>query len=249
MIRLVGLLVVMVSLVVVRPERVWAFSAPFQAESIFSVDTEEIGLRLVSEGTLRESGGEATLPGFQAIYRFVSFLELELSLPLELRSRTGSSTRYGLASASVGLSVRPYQARGESWLPSLGVSPKLQFPSPCGVGSEHVRAYFPIIVEKKLGAWSALANLALGLDPEPGNRHTVFVGAILTRPVSDSFGLGAELFFRSSSSVEAPSVLGFNLGAKYQSGRQALYASLGRGLRNARRTNRFSAYLAYQISF
>lgn len=177
------------------------------------------------------------------------FLELDVSLPLELRSRTGSATRYGFASASIAVAARLFDARSGSWLPSVGFAPELQLPSPSGIGSDVVRAYIPAILEKSIGAWSALANLALGINAGGGNRKYGFIGVVLTRRVSGQLGLGAELFFRSSPSADMPSTLAFNVGGKYQSGSQALYFSVGRGLLNARSTNELSGYLAYQISF
>ena len=61
--------------------------------------------------------------------------------------------------------------------------------------------------------------------------------------------IGAELFHQTANTIGGKESTGFNIGAIYDfDEHNHLLMSAGRGLQNASDTNRFSWYIAYQIT-
>lgn len=228
-----------------------AFTAPFQTESLFSVDPGQTGFRAVTTYTLQQGYALFDLPRFEGFYRFHNDIEVDIAIPVELS--IGSSTYYNYGSTTVVLNYRIHDSSNESWIPSIGVGPQLSFPSALGdhhIGTSYMHGYLPLIAEKDFGPWNAVGNLAVGINPGSGEKSYGFAGASLTREITQPLRLGAELYYQSSPQTGLKDVVAFNVGGKLKLGNnQQLYFAVGRGLVNGANADRFHTYFAYQINF
>ena len=71
------------------PERAFGFAAPFETESIFSVNPGQIGLRMVTTYEHQQDDVSMNLPKLEGLYRFSENAELDVSVPVELDIESG----------------------------------------------------------------------------------------------------------------------------------------------------------------
>ena len=84
----------------------------------------------------------------------------------------------------------------------------------------------------------------------PEAKNNWFFGWQVSRQINEHLSLGAELFHETESATGEGSSSGFNIGTVYDINEQHhLLLSAGKGLRNANRTNQFSSFIAYQLTF
>ncbi|RED41876.1 hypothetical protein BJ123_10238 [Rhodopseudomonas thermotolerans] len=240
------------SAVVGSAPEAFGFAAPFQTSSTFSVDPGQFGIRAIATYLWRRGADEIAIPRTEAMYRISKNLEFDFSLPFEARSEADTFT-YGPGSAELALGYRVLDAPDGSWLPSIGFAPQISLPSVSsqyGIGSSHLRGYFPVIFEKSFGKWSLIGNIAYGLNPGADNRDYVYVGQAISREVTDHLSLGLNAYYQSATSRTTPETAGLEFGGKYKlADKQHLYFSVGRAFLNASQTNQFRSYLGYQIVF
>jgi hypothetical protein len=89
-----------------------------------------------------------------------------------------------------------------------------------------------------------------GINPGGGNKNYWLFGLGAGRAVTVDLWLGVEAFHQSADKTSNAVTTGFNLGATYDvSKQQQLLLILGRGVQNADRTNQFTGYLGYRVTF
>jgi hypothetical protein len=231
-----------------------AFQAPFQTESTFSVDDPgDAAIRAIGSYWQRENNIQTRLPQLQGLYRVSKTLEIDVSVPFQTDTQPSTGTHYALGSSSIEVCYRFFKPEDKSWLPSFGTCPQVYIPSAApqyGIGTGYVHGYLPLIIEKDIGKWSLVGNVAVGINPGDGNRDYLFIGQSVTRELTEDWSIGGDIYFESSKSEGRKDTAAMELGAKYSiDKKQNIYLSVGRAFLNPENTDEFHSYFVYQITF
>jgi hypothetical protein len=82
------------------------------------------------------------------------------------------------------------------------------------------------------------------------DRSLTFLGGVALYQVTDDLQLGGEAFLQTAETPGEEDAPGFNLGGSYALTQNLhLLFSAGQGLANQPTTNRFSTYLALQVTY
>ena len=135
-----------------------------------------------------DNGTRAGSFGFDLNYGPVDDVQLTATLPLDFDSAVGTGAEVG----DVELGVKWRILDDERHHRSLAVFPRVILPTARGGG----RADFllPVWGQQDLGKWSIFGGGGYTIHPGPGNRDYWQEGLAVTREVSDSLTLGAEVF-------------------------------------------------------
>ena len=88
------------------------------------------------------------------------------------------------------------------------------------------------------------------INPGAANKNYWFAGWLLQRQVTQRLALGGEVFHQTADTDGGPDSNGFNLGGIYDiDDNNHILFSAGRGVQHAAATDRFSYYVAYQLTF
>lgn len=231
---------------------VLAFQAPFQTTSTFSVDNPgDFGFRAIGTDLQRQGENQASLPELEVMYRISKSFEIDVGVPFQTDTQEG--LHYALGSVRASFDYRFFDPPDKSWLPSLSVAPQILLPSAApeyGIGTGYVHAFLPLIIEKDIGNWSLVGNVAYEINPGDGNRDYVFIGASATHPITDDWSLGGDIYYQSSTSIGTKDTVGVEVGAKYNLGKKEnLYFAIGTAVLNTVNTNEVNTFLGYQITF
>ncbi len=142
-------------------------------------------------------------------------------------------------------------ARGElRSVPQIGVFPLVELPSGSeakGLGEGHAQILLPLWLQKSWGTWTSYGGVGYWLETGAGTRDSWFLGWQLQRRVSTKAVLGAELFHTTAKQSETGPETRVNLGAVIDlSEAHHVLLSAGRGIEGS---NRFQAYVGYQLTF
>jgi hypothetical protein len=116
-----------------------------------------------------------------------------------------------------------------------------------GLGNGDPQFFIPLWIQKSWGPWTTYGGGGYWINPGTGNRDYGFVGWEIQRDITKQFTLGAEIFHQTASTVGGDSHTGFNIGTiiNITDNHHILFSS-GRDIDGS---NRFSFYVAYQLTF
>lgn len=225
---------------------------PFVTDDPEPTDYRHVELYVAYEQTKTRSGLEGALPEVELNVGAAPDLQLSVSLPLAFSRPMGAPNREGLGDVSLGAKYRLLQESEST--PMAAFYPSVTVPggnSKLGLGSGASQIYLPFWIQKSWGEWQSYGGGGYLIDHGAGAKNHWFFGWQVQKNLSDKLYLGAELFHMTESAQGVGSTTGFNLGGGYSfTGNHHLVFSAGRGLsRNSERTNRFSSYLAYELTF
>jgi hypothetical protein len=120
-----------------------------------------------------------------------------------------------------------------------------------GLGNGATHVFLPVWLQKKWGEWQSYGGGGgYWINHAEGARNHWFFGWQVQKEISEHVTLGGELFHSTEQATGEESSTGFNLGGSYNfDEHNHLLFSAGKGLANASTTNRFSSYLAYQLTW
>ncbi len=227
--------------------------APYVTDDPEPTEFGHFEIDLAAQYTARSGERSGALPSLEIDYGALPNLELQVIAALAFDRRSSATTRVGAGDTEIGLKYRMIEEDKEGWRPALAVFPQVFLPTGDegrGLGTGHTHYFLPLWIGKELGDWHAFGGSGYTVDPGAGNRNSWFLGSGVTRKVDNSLTLGGEVFHSTASEAGRKSTTGFNLGAVYDfSDNQHLLVSAGRGLQNATTTNRFTSFVAYQLTF
>ncbi len=201
-----------------------------------------------------DTGGVA--PGMEFNYGIIPNGQLHLAVTggtFDLP--TGSPAQYGPGDTEIGFKYRFIQEDKDGARPMVGVFPMVEAPTgnhSRALGAGHVRVYLPLWLQKSLGDWTTYGGGGywINRDDEFGDKNYWFFGWLLQKKVTDRLTIGGEIYHQTANNIAAVDSTGFNVGAIYDlDEHNHLLVSAGRGLQNASRTNLYSWYLAWQITY
>jgi hypothetical protein len=202
---------------------------------------------LASQHAKDKDGWSGTAPHFEVNYGAFPNLQLHLIAPLAYVSPNDGPSHYGFGDLELGAKYRFIQET--DWRPQVGTFPIFDLPtgsSSRGLGSGHLRTFLPIWFQKSLGPWQSYGGGGYWINPGFENKNYWFFGWQVQREFSKAITLGAELFCATPPARGEGGQTGFNVGTivNFTNGHHLLF-SVGRDIHGQ---NRFSSYIAYQLT-
>ena len=228
---------------------VWA-GPPFRTDDPEPVEYQHWEVYIFSAATLVQGDTNGVLPGVEVNYGVVPDIQLHAVVPLAFDKPSGSGMQNGIGDIELGAKYRFIHEDENGWQPQVGVFPLIEVPTGDAnkaLGAGQTRIYLPVWLQKSVGKWLTYGGGGYWINPGVGNQNYWFTGWLLQRQVTEQLALGGEVFHQTADTLGGKGSSGFNLGGVYDfSENHHLLFSAGRGLENARMTNGFSYYLAFQ---
>ncbi len=222
-------------------------------------------INMFSLGNDAAAGWGGTLPGVEVNYGALPGLQLHVIVQQGYQAAQGGDFGVAFADVELGAKYRFLNPGDDDWFPQAGVFPTIEIPSGnprLALGTGHAQVYLPLWLQKDFRPWSIYGGGGYWINPGAGNNNYGFFGVAVTRQVTEPLNIGLELFHQTETGAVAPATplsspglgvsaqTGFNVGLVYDvSNTWHLLASGGTGLQNRATTNRFSYYLALQLTF
>jgi Putative MetA-pathway of phenol degradation len=203
-------------------------------------------------GTLVQGGGSAALPWIDANYGLLPDVQLHVQPQLDY-VRTEAGTEFGIGDTEIGVKYRLIKEDEQGLTPMVSIYPLIEIPTgnhDRGLGDGVVRTFLPIWAEKTLGKWTVYGGGGFWINPGPAGKNAWFLGGVALYQVTDNLQLGGEAFLQTAEAPGEKDAPGFNLGGSYALTQNLhLLFSAGQSLANQSTTNRFSNYLALQVTY
>jgi len=224
---------------------------PFMTDDPEPVEYQHHELYIASQQTLTRDGRAGTLPHIEYNYGPAPDLHLHIIVPYVFNSPTGEATQRGLGDIELGVKYRFVQETETT--PMVGTFPILLTNTgdrDKGLGSGGSQLFLPIWIQKKWGEWQSYGGGGYWISHSPDIKNHWFAGWQIQKEISEHLTLGAEIFHSTEQVAGQGASTGFNVGGYYNiDEHNHLLFSAGRGLQNADLTNKFSSYLAYQLTW
>jgi hypothetical protein len=224
---------------------------PFQTDDPEPVDLHHYELYVGSQQTLTSNGRSGTMPHLEFNYGALPNMQLHIVVPYAFNRQAGGSTQRGVGDTELGVKYRFVQETDT--MPSIGVFPLYEAPtgnSDRGLGNGAYQLYLPVWLQKSWGKWTTYGGGGYWINHATDGRNNWFFGWLLQRELSEHLTLGAEVFHRTEQLKGQGASSGFNVGGSYNiDEHKHILFSAGRGLQNASATNKFSSYIAYQLTY
>ena len=247
MISLLATFVILLFQIIITTFVAWA-GPPFVTD-----DPEPVGYRhweidVASQMLKDKDGISGTAPHFEINYGLLPDVDLHTIIPLSYVSPNEGSTNYGFGDIELGIKCRFVQE--SDWLPMVGTFPLVDLPTGNhgrGLGNGKVKVFIPIWLQKSWAPWTTYGGGGYWYNPGADNKHYWFIGWAVQRDMSKKITLGTELFYTTPKAVGEGNQIGFNVGGFFNfTEEHHILFSAGRDIHGP---NRFSRYIAYQLTF
>lgn len=187
--------------------------------------------------------------GFDINYGGGRNLQLSAVVTLAYSHDAGAPARIGVADTELGAKYRFLRQRGGSWIPDVGIFPKIELPTAGkSFGAGKVGLVIPLWAQKDFGPWSLFGGGGWALNPGAGNRNYSFGGVAVTRQVMKTLSLGGEIYHQSADAVDGRSSTGLGVGASWQfAPKWSLIGSGGPMISHRATAGEYAAYLAVEF--
>lgn len=217
------------------------------------------------------AGGDfAQAPAVEVNYGLFPEAQVHLIAPMNLSRDPDGPVHYGYGDTELGFKYRFIQE--SDYVPMVGAFPLVELPTgdaDRGLGNGYTQVFIPIWLQKSFGPkkeWTTFGGGGFWYNPGDDHRNFWRFGIELQRDLNEQWTLGGEIFHETpSQGVGAPAsgsmtnpgtpsaVVGskghtaFNLGGylNLDEHRHVLF-SAGRDIDGP---NRFSCYIAFQLTF
>jgi hypothetical protein len=224
----------------------WA-GPPFVTDDPEPVEYRHWEIYLASQHAKDKDGWSGTAPHFEVNYGALPNLQLHLIAPLAYVRPNDGSSHYGFGDFELGVKYRFIQEA--DWWPMVGAFPIVDLPtgrSSKGLGSGHTKTFLPIWFQKSWGPWTSYGGGGYWINPGSENKDYWFAGWEVQCQLSKSITLGGEVFYNTPTAKGEDGRTGFNVGTIVNfTDEHHLLFSTGRDIHGQ---NRFSAYIAYQLT-
>jgi hypothetical protein len=221
---------------------------PFRTDDPEPVEYQHWEVYLASQYFNYQDGSIMTAPHVEINYGAIPNLQLHLIAPMVNANPAGEKGQYGYGDTELGAKYRFIQ-EGE-WCPMVGVFPLLEVPtgkSSQSLGNGAAQVFLPIWLQKSREPWTTYGGGGYWINPGQDNKNYWFFGWVLQGEISKKLTLGAEIYHQTPNVEGGDSATGFNVGGFINiTDTQHLLFSGGRDFYGP---NRFSYYIAYQLTF
>jgi hypothetical protein len=197
---------------------------------------------------LLQSGDPRTAqePLFDINYGLTDAVQLELEFAILDVDTPDGSDNVGLGDTQLGVKWRFLDETSSR--PQLAFYPQVVVPTGSesrGLGAGSPSYIIPMMVQKSWGPWTAFTNVGWVLQTASATKDYAYYGATLSRAVTKTLRLGAELYGNGPTAPGASSDAGWNVGLEWQFvDRYGLLASGGHSLRGGAGT---TIYVGVQL--
>jgi hypothetical protein len=226
---------------------------PFRTDDPEPVDYQHWEVYGFSAATHAEGDTAGVLPGVEINYGVIPDVQLHVIAPVAFDKPRGSGTKFGYGDTELGVKYRFIQEDENGWRPMVGIFPLIEVPTgnaSRGLGTDHAQEFIPIWLQKGFGKWLTYGGGGYWFNPGVNAKNFWFVGWLLQYQVTDALALGGEVFHQTADTNRGKDTTGFNLGGVFDiTDNHHILFSAGRGIKNVTTTNKFSYYVAYQLTF
>jgi len=221
---------------------------PFRTDDPEPVEYKHWEVYLASQYFNFKDGSIMTAPHVEINYGAIPNLQLHLIAPMVNANPAGEKAHYGYGDTELGAKYRFIQE--SEWCPMVGTFPLLEIPtgkSSEGLGNGATQLFLPIWLQKSSEPWTTYGGGGYWINPGQGNQNYWFFGWVVQREISKKLTFGAEVYHQTPNVEGGESGTGFNVGGFINfTDTQHLLFSAGRDFSGP---NRFSYYVAYQLTF
>jgi hypothetical protein len=227
---------------------------PFRTDDPEPVEYGHYEFYTFSSGTVVNGDTSGVAPAWEFNYGIIPNGQFHIVAPIAFDSPSGGSSQFGYGDTELGFKYRFIEEDKTGSRPMIGVFPFLEIPTgdeSRGLGAGHVRAFFPLWLQKSFGDWITYGGGGYWVNHggDTLDRDYWFFGWLLQRKVTEKLVIGGEIFHQTATEIDGKDSTGFNIGAIYDfDEHNHLLMSLGTGIQNASSTNTFSWYIGYQIT-
>ena len=220
---------------------------PFVTDDPEPVEYRHWEIYLASQDAKDKDGWSGTAPHFEVNYGALPNLQVHLIAPFAYVRPNDGSSHYGFGDLELGVKYRFIQEA--DWWPMVGAFPIVDLPtgrSSKGLGSGHTKTFLPIWFQKSWGPWTSYGGGGYWINPGSENKDYWFAGWEVQRELSKSVTLGGEVFYNTPTEKGEGDRTGSNVGTIFNlTDEHHLLFSAGRDIHGQ---NRFSTYIAYQLT-
>jgi hypothetical protein len=224
----------------------WA-GPPFVTDDPEPVEYRHWEIYLASQHAKDKDGWSGTAPHFEVNYGALPNLQLHLIAPFAYVKPNEGSSHYGFGDLELGAKYRFIQET--DWRPQVGAFLIVDMPtgrSSKGLGNGYVKTFLPIWFQKSWGPLTSYGGGGYWFNPGSENKDYWFAGWEVQCQLSKIVTLGGEVFYNTPTAKGEGSRTGFNVGTIVNiTDEHHLLFSTGRDIHGQ---NRFSAYIAYQLT-
>jgi hypothetical protein len=228
---------------------------PFMTDDPEPVDYQHYEFYTFSTGTAVTGDTSGVGPAWEFNYGIIPNGQFHIIAPMAFDSPAGGPSQFGYGDTELGFKYRFIQEDKNGSTPMVGIFPLIELPTGDqgeGLGAGHVRAFFPVWVQKDLGNdWLTYGGGGYWINHGGGtlDQNYWFFGWLLQKQVTKQLAIGGELFHETAQTIGGEDTTGFNIGGIYDiDDHNHLLFSAGRALQNASATNLFSWYVGYQLT-
>lgn len=176
-------------------------------------------------------------------------LQLNAVLPAGFESQLRGPTAVNLGNIELAAKYRLLHQQEVGF--DLAIYPRVFLPAGSStVGASHISLFAPIWLEKDFGPWTTFAGGGYEINRGNGSRDFYQMGWAVTREIMRGFQLGAEVYHQSGEATGVPDSTGIDGGFIYDlTDNYHLMGAVGPGIQKANDTDRYSWYVALQITF
>jgi hypothetical protein len=252
--RLTAVLAAIVTSLVTLAPGIATAGPPFLTDDPEPVDYQHYEFYTFSMGTHVSGDTSGVGPAWEFNYGLIPNGQFHIIAPLAFDSPAGAPSQFGYGDTELGFKYRFIGEDPNGLRPMVGVFPLLELPTgdqADGLGAGHVRAFFPVWVQKSFGDWTTYGGGGYWINRggDTDDQDYWFFGWLLQKQVTKKLAVGGEIFHQTADTIGGKDSTGFNIGAVYDfDDHNHLLVSAGRAIQNASETNLYSWYLGYQIT-
>ncbi len=233
--------------------RVALAAPPFRTDDAEPVEYHHGEFFVFSEATHVNGDTAGSLPGFELNYGVWPEMQLSVAAPFAFDKAAGTDTQFGYGDTEISVKVRLIKEDENGIRPQVSIFPRLDLPtgdSNKGLGEGHTREFLPLWLQKSWGPWTTYGGGGYWINSGDENKNYWFFGWVLMRKMTDGLSVGGEIFHQTADTLDGVDSTGFNAGVTYDITKDNhILFSAGRGIQNAATTNKFSYYIAYELTF
>ncbi len=222
---------------------------PYQTDDPVPTDLGKFETYSFTDGAVAR-GDTAGRAGLEINYGAAENLQLTFDIPLGYDAPRSGPATAGLSNFHASVKYRFLSQDDAGW--DVAVFPAIEIPtrSRASLGDGRPSYFLPVWVQKDWGDWSTFGGGGYNIHSGADARDYWFMGWALTRKVSDTLEIGAEIYHATPDTRDGKASTGLGAGAIWRlNDHYSLLASLGPGIQNAAETQRFEWYAALGYTF
>jgi hypothetical protein len=224
---------------------------PFMTDDPETVEYQHNEFYVSSQQVTTQDARSGTLVHFEYNHGATPNLQLHIVVPLAFNNPSEGPSHHGLGDIELGAKYRFLDETDNQ--PMAGIFPLVITPagnSGKGLGNGNTQMFLPVWLQKKWGEWQSYGGGGYWINNAANTKNHWFAGWQLQKDISGHLTLGGEIYHSTEAVAGEGASTGFSLGGTYNlDDHNHLLFSVGRGLTNASKTNEFSSYLGYQLTW